>query len=81
MRGMTDDQKQLLMDAWIVRRGLVPVVALDESGRGYVVEATRELAEQRFATIYQSHRTEMDNRLHDRRLARHADKRRGGADA
>ena len=69
---MTPDQKQLLMDAWILRRGLIPVTALDQTGRGYKVETTRELAEQRFQTIKQSWAVENDNRLHDRRVSRQA---------
>ena len=76
---MTPDQKQLLMDAWILRRNLIPVIGLDDSGRGYVVETTRELAEARFPTILQSWKTENDNRLHDRRVSRQAHKNGDGA--
>jgi len=72
---MTPDQKQLLMDAWILRRGLIQVTALNDSGRGYEVETTRELAEQRFSTIKQSWAVENDNRLHDRRVSRQELKR------
>ena len=69
---MTPDQKQLLMDAWVLRRSLIPVIALDDTGRGYEVVTTRELAEQRFQTIRQSWAVENDNRLHDRRVSRQA---------
>ena len=72
---MTPDQKQLLMDAWILRRGLIPVTALDQTGRGFEVVTTRELAEQRFQTIKQSWAVENDNRLHDRRVSRQHDKK------
>ena len=72
---MTPDQKQLLMDAWILRRGLIPVTALDQTGRGYEVVTTRGLAEARFSSILQSWKTENDNRLHDRRVSRQELKR------
>ena len=76
---MTPDQKQLLMNAWVLRRSLIPVIALDDTGRGYEVVTTRELAEARFPTILQSWKAENDNRLHDRRVSRQAHKNGDGA--
>ena len=68
-----------LRRAWVVRRNVVPTIALDQNGYGYEVKSDDELARQRFGEIELSHRIEQEERLHTRRRSLQANKKEGEA--
>jgi len=78
-RRYTEDQMQSLRWAWVVRRNVVPIVALDRNGYGYEVKSDDALAHERFGEIELSHRIEQEERLHTRRRSLQANKKEGEA--
>ena len=76
-RRYTEDQMASLRRAWIVRRNVVPITALDANGYGYAVTSDDELARQRFDEILLSHLIEREDSLFTRRKQRQAS-RAGG---
>ena len=76
-RHMTADQMASLRRAWIVRRNVVPITALDANGYGYTVISDDDLARERFDEILLSYLIEREDTLFTRRKQRQAS-RTGG---
>jgi len=80
-RHMTDDQQAALRRAWVVRRNVMPITALDSNGYGYTVTTDDELARQRFDEILLSYLIEREDTLFTRRKQRQASRAGGDDDA
>ena len=78
-RRFTEDQMASLRRAWVVRRNVVPITALDDNGYGYRVNSDDALARERFAEILLSYQIEREEHLHTRRRSIQANKKGGDA--
>jgi len=78
-RRYTEDQQAALRRAWVIRRNVVPITALDGNGYGYTVTSDDALARARFAEILLSYQIERQEQLHTRRRSLQASKKGGEA--
>ena len=80
-RHMTEDQQAALRRAWIVRRSVMPITALDANGYGYTVTTDDALARERFDEIWMTYAAEREDTLFTRRKQRQASRAGGDDDA
>jgi len=78
-RRYTEDQQAALRRAWVIRRNVVPITALDDNGYGYRVNSDDALARERFAEILLSYQIEREEQLHTRRRSLQANRKGGEA--